>query len=348
MGSTTMAFKQILVSVLLGCVAGQNTRTFPSLFGNSLNSLNSGVEQAASVSTTPVPILKFLDVHNNDGSYTYGYESADGSFKIETRSVTGEVSGKYGYIDANGILKETTYGAGTESGFVPVVDGREYNPAANYAANNAPIATNSIDDQPTTSTVNSAPVSVPRRQNSFGNLLPLAQESTHVLPLAQESTHVLPLAQEPTHTTQPTQFRARSFNSPRTKTANGRRVVLKKRVRKPARKIDNLPQLPQIINQQQQLPQINQQQQFSQLPQLQQRPQQQVSVAEQLRQRQAQLDLLNQQRADLARVQQRQQTQAGRLPSRSESPRSFPGFLPLSNPYVTDLNLSAGTYTISY
>merc|ERR1712212_1231894 len=311
MGSTTMAFKQILVSVLLGCVAGQNTRTFPSLFGNSLNSLNIGVEQAASVSTTPVPILKFLDVHNNDGSYTYGYESADGSFKIETRSVTGEVSGKYGYID----------------------------------------------DQPT-STINSAPVSVPRRQNSFGNLLPLAQESTHLLPLAQESTHllplaqesthVLPLAQEPTHTTQPTQFRAKSFNSPRTKTVNGRRVVLKKRVRKPARKIDNLPQLPQIINQQQQLPQINQQQQFSQPPQLQQRPQQQVSVAEQLRQRQAQLDLLNQQRADLARVQQRQQTQAGRLPSRSESPRSFPGFLPLSNPYVTDLNLSAGTYTISY
>merc|ERR1711872_709579 len=319
MGSTTMAFKQILVSVLLGCVAGQNSRTFPSLFSNSLNS---GVEEATSVSTTPVPILKFLDVHNNDGSYTYGYESADGSFKIETRSVTGEVSGKYGYIDANGVLKETTYGAGTESGFVPVVDGREYNPAANYAANNAPIATNSIDDQPTTSTVNSAPVSVPRRQNSFGNLLPLAQDSTHLLPLAQE----------------PSQFRARSFNSPRTKSVNGRRVVLKKRVRKPARKINNLPQLPQI----------NRQQQFSQLPQLQQRPQQQVSVAEQLRQRQAQLDLLNQQRADLARVQQRQQTQAGRLPSRSESPRSFPGFLPLSNPYVTDLNLSAGTYTISY
>merc|ERR1711962_551601 len=209
MGSTTMAFKQISVPVLLGCVAGQNSRTFPSLFGDSLNSLNSGVEEAASVSTTPVPILKFLDVHNNDGSYTYGYESADGTFKIETRSVTGEVSGKYGYIDVNGILKETTYGAGTESGFVPVVDGREYNPAANYAANNAPIATNTID-QPA-STVNSAPVSVPRRQNSFGNLLPLAEESTQIA--------------------QPTQIRARSFNSPRTKTVNGRRVLLKKRVR---------------------------------------------------------------------------------------------------------------------
>merc|ERR1711962_1102488 len=184
MGSTTMAFKQILVPVLLGCVAGQNSRTFPSLFGNSLNSLKSGVEEATSVSTTPVPILKFLDVHNNDGSYTYGYESADGTFKIETRSVT-------------------------ESGFVPVVDGREYNPAANYAANNAQIATNTID-QPA-STVNSAPVSVPRRQHSFGNLLPLAEE--------------------PTQIAQPTQIRARSFNSPRTKTVNGRRVLLKKRVR---------------------------------------------------------------------------------------------------------------------
>jgi hypothetical protein len=28
-----------------------------------------------------------------DGSYTYGYEAADGSFKIETKAATGEVKG---------------------------------------------------------------------------------------------------------------------------------------------------------------------------------------------------------------------------------------------------------------
>lgn len=30
-----------------------------------------------------------------DGSYTYGYEAADGSFKIETKAATGEVKGGY-------------------------------------------------------------------------------------------------------------------------------------------------------------------------------------------------------------------------------------------------------------
>jgi hypothetical protein len=34
-----------------------------------------------------VPILRFVDRQNADGSYTYGYESGDGSYKIETRSV---------------------------------------------------------------------------------------------------------------------------------------------------------------------------------------------------------------------------------------------------------------------
>ena len=37
--------------------------------------------------------------HNEDGSYSYGYEAADGSFKLETRYPDGRVKGKYGYID---------------------------------------------------------------------------------------------------------------------------------------------------------------------------------------------------------------------------------------------------------
>ncbi|XP_058812966.1 pupal cuticle protein 27 [Topomyia yanbarensis] len=69
--------------------------------------------------TTPVPILKQINRHNEDGSYSYGYEAADGSFKIETKYPTGEVQGKYGYIDDVGKLREIEYGA-SKRGFEPV------------------------------------------------------------------------------------------------------------------------------------------------------------------------------------------------------------------------------------
>lgn len=47
--------------------------------------------------------------HNEDGSYSYGYEAADGSFKLETRFPDGRVKGKYGYVDIHtGKLKVNT------------------------------------------------------------------------------------------------------------------------------------------------------------------------------------------------------------------------------------------------
>jgi hypothetical protein len=68
--------------------------------------------------TTPVPILKQINTHNEDGSYSYGYEAADGSYKIETKHQTGEVLGKYGYVDDSGKLREVEYGA-SRRGFEP-------------------------------------------------------------------------------------------------------------------------------------------------------------------------------------------------------------------------------------
>lgn len=68
--------------------------------------------------TTPVPILKQINKHNEDGSYSYGYEAADGSFKIETKHATGEVVGKYGYVDDTGNVREVEYGA-SRRGFEP-------------------------------------------------------------------------------------------------------------------------------------------------------------------------------------------------------------------------------------
>lgn len=60
--------------------------------------------------------------HNEDGSYTYGYEGSDGSFKIETKTRTGEVTGKYGYVDDLGKLRVVEYGA-DKYGFQPSGEG---------------------------------------------------------------------------------------------------------------------------------------------------------------------------------------------------------------------------------
>lgn len=68
--------------------------------------------------TTPVPILKQINKHNEDGSYSYGYEAADGTYKIETKFPNGEVYGKYGYFDDQGQLREVEYGA-SRRGFEP-------------------------------------------------------------------------------------------------------------------------------------------------------------------------------------------------------------------------------------
>ena len=60
--------------------------------------------------------------NNEDGSYTYGYEADDGSFKLETRHADGRVEGKYGYIDIDtGEVKVIQYGA-DNMGFAPTGD----------------------------------------------------------------------------------------------------------------------------------------------------------------------------------------------------------------------------------
>lgn len=73
--------------------------------------------------TTPIPILRYVDTQNPDGSYTFGYESGDGTYKIETRYTNGEVKGKYGYYDDTGLFREVQYGATTENGFEPTGTG---------------------------------------------------------------------------------------------------------------------------------------------------------------------------------------------------------------------------------
>lgn len=94
--------------------------------------------------TTPIPILKQINRQNEDGSYSYGYEGADGSYKIETKGPTGEVFGKYGYIDDAGSLREVEYGA-SQRGFEPAGQGIDVAPPT-LTNNNNYLGSNGQDD----------------------------------------------------------------------------------------------------------------------------------------------------------------------------------------------------------
>jgi len=294
-----MAFNKILVSVLLGSVAGQNTRTFPG-FG-----LNSDVP-----STTPVPILRYIDQQNNDGSYTYGYQSGDGSYKIETRLATGEVKGKYGYIDANGNLKETSYGAMADLGFQPIVDGVEYNVQVPEPAQND-IATNIIDFSSSNNNFVQKAAVVNNNNNNAGQFA---------------------------------NFRPNNNNN--AKIVNGRRAVLRKRLR--VRPEDAI--RPSDLQQQrEEKEQIEAESREAALR----------AREEGLRARQEGLRVLEQQRAALRRLQGDLTSGA---PVRSQASRSFPAFqqqqqrpapanfqeAPRSDPYVSGIDLYSGSYSVQY
>ncbi|XP_035790007.1 pupal cuticle protein 27-like [Anopheles albimanus] len=95
--------------------------------------------------TTPVPILKQINRHNEDGSYSYGYEAADGTFKIETKYANGEVQGKYGYVDDGGKLREIEYGA-SNRGFEPQGTDINVPPPTLSNSNYPPLGPNEEDD----------------------------------------------------------------------------------------------------------------------------------------------------------------------------------------------------------
>merc|ERR1719394_474576 len=124
-----MAMKTILlacVSVAAAVPQQFGTGNFNSFnFDQEVRGFNSGnsLFKEEGPTTPPVPILRQIQERNPDGSYTYGYESGDGTYKIETRYATGEVKGKYGYYDASGLLREVEYGATPGRGFEPRAEG---------------------------------------------------------------------------------------------------------------------------------------------------------------------------------------------------------------------------------
>jgi hypothetical protein len=85
---------QILVLSLLACALASPA---PYVVSRS---------PAVQFSRSNTEILGQINQLNDDGTYTFGYESADGSFRVENRDIDGYVSGKYGYVDANGQVQE--------------------------------------------------------------------------------------------------------------------------------------------------------------------------------------------------------------------------------------------------
>merc|ERR1712053_24774 len=262
MGSRGMAvFKRLSVLLVVAGPCAWTTPQFPSI----------------TPTTTPVPILRYIDKQNTDGSYTYGFEGADGTYKLETRFADGRVKGKYGYIDPEGVLREASYGAEAGRGFEPEIQGVELPP----------------------------PTIVEEIQNEIPQTLqPTIQNQ-------QRFKNFRPQAVTP--------------NNPDTgkiKIVNGRRAVLKKRLR-----VKATPAPPQFVDPA-------------------------VQKENNLRARQEQLRILNNHRQQLLQL---QQSQAGR----QNSVRAFSGFSQpqqetvrsgqsVSDPYVNGVNLADGSYSYSY
>ncbi|XP_034944959.1 uncharacterized protein [Chelonus insularis] len=102
----------------ISCTFGQYEQS-PKIKDDNYQNSNYGNNKKPNA---PVAILKQINRHNEDGSYTYGFEGADGSFKIETKSASGEVRGKYGFVDDSGKVRVVEYGA-NQHGFQPAGEG---------------------------------------------------------------------------------------------------------------------------------------------------------------------------------------------------------------------------------
>lgn len=96
-----------------------------------------------------VEIVKQIRRLNDDGSYTVGYEADDGTFKIESRDVLGNVKGTFGYIDKDGEIKRVTYSSSSDSTPVPVSTSTSPTPAVTIKINRTSSSTTRRPQLPT-------------------------------------------------------------------------------------------------------------------------------------------------------------------------------------------------------
>jgi len=311
--------------------------SFASAQLTGFNNLDFNLNDEKTESTTPVPILRFVDTQNADGSYTYGYENGDGTYKIETRLATGEVRGKYGYYDDTGVLREVAYGA-SKMGFEPSGSGL-VGPDASIAhvAASAPVAP--VAPRPVAPV---APVTTNIRSNGRRVKVVRRRKPQQTQSVARESQ------------------RSAVFETLNERTNDVRTMLPQAR----RQQFDNFSPV-----QQQQKPIINRRlpiRPTATTP----RPAQPIQPAQPAQfASQSQQDALRQHEFDLQQVlrqQQQQQRQTGQQQQRQaqQQLRQQPNFFaPVSAPaqqaqapsnlvgnagFASDINLNTGSYTISY
>lgn len=113
----------MLLLVLVACLAtasAENATTTKDVTTNAPTTTKEILKASETADPAKVEIVKQIRRLNEDGSYTIGYEADDGTFKIESRDVMGNVKGTFGYIDHDGEIKRVTYSSSSDSTPVPV------------------------------------------------------------------------------------------------------------------------------------------------------------------------------------------------------------------------------------
>jgi hypothetical protein len=109
----------MILFILLACLttasATNSTKDATSDIEPANNSTKEILKASETADPAKVEIVKQIRRLNEDGSYTIGYEADDGTFKIESRDVLGNVKGTFGYIDQDGEIKRVTYSSSSDS-----------------------------------------------------------------------------------------------------------------------------------------------------------------------------------------------------------------------------------------
>lgn len=132
---------------------------------------------------TKTEIVKQIRRLNEDGSYTIGYEANDGTFKIESRDVLGNVKGTFGYLDEGGEIKRVTYSSSGDSTPVPVTTNTTPLPTMVVRVNKTvssttrrPLATVVYPTRGSATTRGTVIQAIPRRRSSFRSSMETSTE----------------------------------------------------------------------------------------------------------------------------------------------------------------------------
>ncbi|CAG9579084.1 unnamed protein product [Danaus chrysippus] len=103
--------------ILLACTIATTTATNTTETTTSppSNTTKEILKASETADPTKAEIVKQIRRLNEDGSYTIGYEANDGTFKIESRDVLGNVKGTFGYVSDDGEIKRVTYSSSADS-----------------------------------------------------------------------------------------------------------------------------------------------------------------------------------------------------------------------------------------